>query len=405
MDSGGISAILFAILFVLVSAAYAHKLYSEGAFTSGTSVDLSFLSLLVLYFPNTLFAYGFIADLMNGKYHYSIASMTALGGMIANKLVGGYVVDAIMYVLSFLGAQFARLSSGVQAVVATAAVVGTAAVAGPTAVAAAPALEMVAMATPAAAVAAAPAIAPAAAAAAVGTAAAANLPPPPDIEPLPPGTTVPPPPPMEGGATDLCSLPGFEWLENKIAPQGIIMSMTVLWYLMIELWDTGAGPQSMALGITTAITFGLQWLVLQRSNCLLSYKYGTYSAIIALVMGITFAGTSYGIQKQISKYTGGSGGTSSGSGSSPTSETFVCPTGTVLNSATNKCVVTCPTGTVLNPAKTQCIPSSGGLGSSQGETLINVGGPNEKNQALNDDDQFVCEAYKDGELVTSTIAQ
>jgi hypothetical protein len=400
MDSGGISAVLFAILFVLVSAAYAHKLYTEGAFTSGTSVDLSFLSLLVLYFPNTLFAYGFIADLMNGKYHYSIASLTALGGMITNKLVGGYVVDAIMYVLSFLAAQFARLSSGIQAVVATAAVVGTAAVAGPTAVAAAPALEVAAMATPAAAVAAAPAIAPAAAAAAVGTAAAATLPPPPDIEPLPPGTTVPPP--MQGGATDLCSLPGFEWLENKIAPQGIVMSMTVLWYLMIELWDTGAGPQSMALGITTAITFGLQWLVLQRSNCLLSYKYGTYSAIIALVMGITFAGTSYGIQKQISKYTGG---TSSGSGSPPTPETFVCPTGTVLNTATNKCVVTCPTGTVLNPTKTQCIPSSGGFGSSKGETLINVGGPNEKNQAVNDDDQFVCEAYKDGELVTSTIVQ
>lgn len=404
MDSGGISAVLFAILFVLVSAAYTHKLYTEGAFTpatSGTSVDLSFLSLLVLYFPNTLFAYGFIADLMNGRYQYSIASLTALSGMIANKTVGGYVVDAIMYVLSFLGAQFARLSSGAQAVVATAAAVGTAAVAGPVAVAAAPAVELAALATPAAVTAAAPTIAAPAAAAAIGTAAAAALPPPPDIEPLPPGTNVPPPPPMQGGATDLCSLPGFEWLENKIAPQGIVMSMTVLWYLMIELWDTGAGPQSVALSVTSVITFALQWLVLHRSNCLTSYKYGTYSAFIALVMGITFAGTSYGIQKQISKYTGGS----SGSGSSPTSGTFVCPTGTVLNTAENKCVVTCPTGTVLNPAGTQCVPSSGGFGSSRGETLINVGGANEKNQAVNDDDQFVCEAYKDGELITSTIVQ
>lgn len=393
MDSGGISAIIFAILFVLVGAAYTHKLYTEGAFTSGAPVDLSFLSLLVLYFPNTLFAYGFIADLMNGKYHYSIASVTALSGMFANKLLGGYVVDAIMYVLSFLGAQFAKLSSGAQAIAATAVAVGTAAVAGPAVVAAAPAIEMAAMGTPAAVAAAAPAIAPSAAAAAVGTAAASVLPTPPPIPDLPEGsTTPPPPPPLAGGATNLCTLPGFEWLENKIAPQGIVMSMTVLWYLMIELWDTGAGSQSMALGITTAITFGLQWLILHRNNCLTSYKYGTYSAIIALIMGITFAGTSYGIQKQLSKYTGNSTVPPVPSGSPGT---FVCPPGTVASPSGDACI------NKLGPGGT---PSSG-LGSANTESIINVGGLNEKSQAVDDQDQFVCEAYKDGELVTSTIVE
>jgi len=384
MDSGGISAIVSSILFVLIAVAYGHKLYTEGAFTSGAPADLSFLSLLVLYFPNTLFSYGFIADIMNGKYHYSVASISALGGMFTNKIIGGYVVDAIMYVLSFLGAQFAKLSAGAQVMVATATAIGTAAVAGPAAVAAAPALEMVSMATPAA-IAAAPAIAPAATAAAIGSAAASTLPP---VAPLPEGSVQPgPPPPMEGGATDLCSLPGFEWLENKVAPQGIVMSMTVLWYLMIELWDTGAGPQSMALGITSAITFGLQWLVLQRSNCLTSYKYGTYSAIIALIMGITFAGTSYGIQKQIAKYRGTSSVPPVPSG---TRGTFVCPSGTVPSLSGDSCV------NKLGP---------GGTPPSLSETIINVGGSNEKTQAVDDNDQFVCEAYKDGELITSTIVE
>ena len=393
MDSGGISAIIFAILFVLVGAAYTHKLYTEGAFISGAPVDLSFLSLLVLYFPNTLFAYGFIADVMNGKYHYSIASITALSGMFANKLLGGYVVDAIMYVLSFLGAQFAKLSSGVQAVAATAVAVGTAAVAGPAVVAAAPAIEMAAMGTPAAVAAAAPTIAAPAAAAAVGTAAASVLPTPPPIPDLPEGSmTPPPPPPLTGGATDLCTLPGFEWLENKIAPQGIVMSMTVLWYLMIELWDTGAGPQSMALGITTAITFGVQWLVLHRNSCLTSYKYGTYSAIIALIMGITFAGSSYGIQKELSKYRGTSSVPPIPSG---TPGTFVCPPGTVASPSGDACI------NKLGPGGT---PSSG-LGSANTQSIINVGGSNEKSQAVDDQDQFVCEAYKDGELVTSTIVE
>jgi hypothetical protein len=250
---------------------------------------------------------------------------------------------------------------------------------------------MAAMATPAAVATAAPVIAPAAAAAAVGTAAASTLPLPPPIEPFPEGTTFPgPPPPMEGGATDLCSLPGFEWLENKIAPQGIVMSMTVLWYLMIELWDTGAAPQSMALGITSVITFGLQWFVLQNSNCLTSYKYGSYSPIIALIMGITFAGTSYGIQKQISKYRGTSSVPPVPSG---TPGTFVCPTGTVPSPSGDSCV------NKLGPGGT--MPS--GFGSST-ET-ITVGGSNEKTQAVDDNDQFVCEAYKDGELVTSTIVE
>lgn len=391
MDATGISAIVSSILFVVIGVAYGHKLFTEGAFTSGAPVDISFLSLLVLYFPNTLFAYGFIADLMNGKYHYSVASISALGGMFANKFVGEYVVDAIMFVLSFLGAQFAKLSTAAQTLVATATAAAVATVAGPAAVAAAPALEMTAMATPAAVAAAAPAIAPAAAAAAVGTAAASALPTPPPIEPFPEGTVLPgPPPPMEGGATDLCSLPGFEWLENKIAPQGIVMSMTVLWYLMIELWDTGAGPQSMALGITSAITFGLQWVVLHNSNCLTNYKYGTYSAIIALVMGITFAGTSYGIQKQIEKYRGTTPVPPVPSPGTP--GTFVCPSGTIINPSGDACIP------LLGPGGTP----PGGVGSRQTET-INVGGSNEKTQAVDDNDQFVCEAYKDGELVTSTI--
>jgi hypothetical protein len=389
MDATGISAIVSSILFVIIGVAYGHKLFTEGAFTSGAPVDLSFLSLLVLYFPNTLFAYGFIADLMNGKYQYSVASITALGGMFSNKFVGEYVVDAIMYVLSFIGAQFAKLSAGAQAVVATAAAVGTAAIAGPAVVAAAPAIEMTAMATPAAAAAAAPVVAaPAAVAAAAAPVMAASTTSTPDDEDGLPAYSSGG---QRGGATDLCSLPGFEWLENKIAPQGIVMSMTVLWYLMIELWDTGAGPQSAALGVTAAITFGLQWFVLHTNNCLTSYKYGTYSAIIALIMGITFAGTSYGIQKQISKYRGTSSVPPVPSG---TPGTFVCPPGTTQAASGEGCVPILGPGGGIAPS---------GLGSST-ET-INVGGSNEKTQAVDDNDQFVCEAYKDGELVTSTIVE
>jgi hypothetical protein len=395
MDAGGISTVITSILFVLIAVAYGHKLFTEGAFTSGAPADLSFLSLLVLYFPNTLFAYGFIADIMNGKYHYSVASITALGGMFTNKVLGGYVVDTLMYILSFLGAQFSKLSTGAQAAVATAAALGSAAVAGPTAAAIA-ANPFTSASVPAAAAAVAnpftSAAVPAAAAAVAATPAVSAA-----VNPFEESTNdsedgVPSTNPFRGGATDLCSLPGFEWLENKVAPQGIVMSMTVLWYLMIELWDTGAGPQSMALGITSAITFGLQWFVLHRSNCLTSYKYGTYSAIIALIMGITFAGTSYGIQKQLAKYRGSSNVPPVPSG---TPGTFICPPGTSASIDGQSCQ------SILGPGG--IAPSA--VGSSKSESIINVGGSNEKTQAVDDNDQFVCEAYKDGELITSTILE
>ena len=38
-----------------------------------------------------------------------------------------------------------------------------------------------------------------------------------------------------------------------------------------------------------------------------------------------------------------------------------------------------------------------------GSVKIKVGSASEKNLPVNDEDQFVCEAYKDGELITSTI--
>jgi hypothetical protein len=180
----------------------------------------------------------------------------------------------------------------------------------------------------------------------------------------------------------MCSLPGFEWLENAIAPQGIIMSMTVLWYLMIELWDSGAASQSIALGATTGAVFILQSLVLYNNNCLRAYKYGNYSVIISLFMAITFAASSYFIQKRFLSSSPASSG-----GSSPPVPT---PSGPK-----------CPDGTVLNSSGTMCLPTLPGTSGKK----VSVGDPSGTSAPVSDDDQFVCEAYRDGEVVTSTIVE
>jgi hypothetical protein len=502
MDAGGISAVVFAILFLVVGSAYAHKLWTEGAFNTGSSLTaaggIDFLSLMVLYLPNTLFAYGFIADLMNSQYHYSVAGITALVGMLINKMVGGPIVDGIVTALSFLGSQFAKLPVVAQAAIGAVGV-GAAAAAAPAAAAAAaaanpftapaaaaanpftaPAAAAAAAANPftapaAAAAAANPFTAPAAAAAAAnpfgaagtglaaaaanpfgaagtGLAAAANpftapaaaaaaaLPEiaapaaaaaaaapvvaaaAPEVNPFAeelageraaaaaaareeaaerrraePGAN-----PFlggrrkqRGGATNMCSLPGFEWLENTVAPQGIVMSMTVLWYLLIELWDTGRTSQSLALGVVTGIVFIVQGAVLYKNNCLAPYKYGIYSILISLVMAVTFASSSYFIQKSFL-----SGG-SSGSTPPPVPPTPppVPPTPSPVPATPTTFGPQCPDGTVIDSSKTMCLPIlTGAFGKK-----VSVGGPNNTSAPVNDDDQFVCEAYKDGELVTSTI--
>lgn len=385
MDSGGISAIIFAILFVVVAAFSIRRAYLAGDFTGQGSPDLSFFSLLILYLPNTLLAYGFIADITNMTYHYSIASMTALSGMIINRYIGGFIVDAIMGLLSVIGRQFGKLPVLAQAVVG----VGAAAGVGVAAAAAAP-LVAAPLAAPSAGTGLA-AINPfaAAVAAAPGVAAATapkNTDGPIDEGLMSLGTGGRR---QRGGATDLCSLPGFEWLDNKTAPQGIVMSMTILWYLMIELWDTGRGSQSAALGITTLIVFVLQSLVLSNNGCLTTYKYGTSSILIALVMSVLFAGSSYGIQKSFAKYSGNARVPPVPSG---TPGNFVCPPGTTSSLDGQSCEP------ILGPGGSR----SSGFGNTQ---TINVGGLSEKSQPVDDQDQFVCEAYKDGELVTSTIVE
>jgi len=353
MDATGISAIVSSILFVLIGVAYGHKLFTEGAFTSGAPVDLSFLSLLVLYLPNTLFAYGFIADLANGKYHYSVASITALAGMFINKFIGSEFIAALLQLVRGITVLLPKGAVTVPEVPAAAPLfTGTTADSISRAMSDTSTLE--------------------------------------DEDLLPAYGSGR----QRGGATDVCSLPGFEWLENKVAPQGIIMSMTVLWYLIIELWDTGAGTQSIAISITTVIVFLVQWLVLSKSGCLNSYVFSTWSVFTALLMSITFAGTSYGIQKQIAKYKSPSSNSPVPPIPSATPGTFVCPPGTAQAVSGDGCVPLLGPGGGIAPS---------GLGSST-ET-INVGGSNEKTQAVDDNDQFVCEAYKDGELVTSTIVE
>jgi len=269
MDAGWTLTIVEGIVILGLLILYLRTIGLETQYktdTPGTQAFLSFIRTLILYLPNAFFMFGFIADLVNNSYHYTIPSVTALCGMVITKLIG-LITSTILRSYS---------------------------------------------------------------------------------------------PDMTGGAVlSSCSLPGFQILENMIAPQGIVMSMTILWYIMIEMWDTGQVKNTLGLGITTGVLFIVQWANLYANKCLDCYHLGNWSAVLALVLGITFAGSSYGIVKRI------------------------------MPSSIPK-----PNNNVTNKPP---------LSSNSFDDIINVGGKDPQSLPVDDDDQFVCEAYKDGELVTSTI--
>lgn len=253
------------------------------------------IARVILYIPIALGMFGFFADAVNGKYHYTPTSLTAIFGMGINKLLGSSVASVVgsagSYVMNRL-----RPSSAAAAPVA-------------------PAPEI-----------------------------------PIDVNPFAGG--------QRGGAVP-CTLPGFEWLENTIAPQGLIVSMTVLFYILFEMVDTSQTSNIPAIGGVTLIVFLLQSFTYVRNGCLVGYDYGKWSLIIALAMSAVFAGVSYEIVKVINK--------------ALTSSASSTPSGST------------PTAKVSEEIQ---------VGQFAGE----------KSAPTDPNDQFVCEAYKDGELITSTIA-
>jgi hypothetical protein len=259
------------------------------------------VQLFVGYLPINLVLFGALFDIYNSQYHYSVASITAICGVLINSFLGEKVVSGIANSAAFIGSKAnSLLESSI------------------------------------------PRLTPSAA----------------------------PSVPTVGGGfypnpfnEKWCTLPGFASLENGVAPQGIVMSMTFLMYLFFELVGTGHVTQSIGIGVTTLIILIIQSIQLISSDCLNEYIYGKYwSILLSVLMAAAFAGTSFAIQTKIW-------------GGDVLPSPFSAPTDSTTS----------------------------GLSMKNGTIPINVGGSFSHSLPVDDQDQFVCEAYKDGELVTSTI--
>jgi hypothetical protein len=160
--------------------------------------------------------------------------------------------------------------------------------------------------------------------------------------------------PFTGGGSEFCSFPGLERFDNKWAPQNILVVTAVMFYYMIGEWESGNADRTVAPGLTLLVTVLAQIGTMYSSGCL----DPIWSPAVAIVGGAVFGITGYHITKAIS-------------GSS---------TPFIANQTTK---------------------TAGGFSGVEDATKPADGS---KCSQANDDDQFVCDLYKNGELVTTTVS-
>jgi hypothetical protein len=174
----------------------------------------------------------------------------------------------------------------------------------------------------------------------------------------------PPPPPLPRTGGDpisnaaLCSFPGLEKFDNKWAPQNILVVTAIMFYYMIGEWESGNANRTVAPGVALLATVLGQIGVRYSAGCL----DPIWSPAVSIVAGAVFGIGGYHIVKAVS-------GSSAPFIQNQTDKT----------TAGGFSSVEAPVTDATKPADgSKCAEASG--------------------------DDFVCDLYKNGELITSTVS-
>ncbi len=166
---------------------------------------------------------------------------------------------------------------------------------------------------------------------------------------------------------DACSTPGLGILQTSFAPVGILLESSILFAHFFEYAYTGNNRGMSITGGILAGTFTIETAVLFGKGCMSAYKSGKAAPFISLALGALFGLAGYNIMRSWF-----------GEGFTTTQDEGVFhPPPAPEKKATS----------VVSDKK------------------IFVGPQPETSEPVDDQDAFVCEAYKDGELITSTLVE
>jgi hypothetical protein len=189
------------------------------------------------------------------------------------------------------------------------------------------------------------------------------------------GVASPPEPDLgiRGGALEACSFPGLERFDNKWAPQNILVTTAVMFYYMIGEWESGNSQRTVVPGVALLVTVLSQIGVMYSSGCLDPW----WSPIVAILGGMASGGIGYGVVKGTNKNLLPFNTDISSTPTSGGLRSVQAPTPTSGFSGVEAPMVA-PTDATKPADGSKCAEASG--------------------------DDFVCDLYKNGELITSTVS-
>lgn len=202
---------------------------------------------------------------------------------------------------------------------------------------------------------------------------------------------------QETGGLVWCTIPGLESVESPYFPTAIMSTMIIAFYYMCWAWST---PSRLAwpLGLFFSIVYAVQLLAFMNGECAASYipPFGGIlgSIIISSVLGIAIGSISWaatGRATQFSPFNIPLGSPSGASGST-------CMPGE--SRVANGCKENFTEH--FSDKKLRCDP---GYAEVQGACVeaTTTGGHSQQVQG-GDENTFVAELYKNGRLVTDSIA-
>jgi hypothetical protein len=90
-----------------------------------------------------------------------------------------------------------------------------------------------------------------------------------------------------------CEVYGFESFKSPYAPQGLVVTASIFWYYLLDLWNNRNALDSVATALAFPLFFGLQ--VSQLNSCDNMIGSVAIKSAIALAEGFIIGGTGYGI--------------------------------------------------------------------------------------------------------------
>lgn len=169
------------------------------------------------------------------------------------------------------------------------------------------------------------------------------------------------------GRNDICVTPGLESINTRVMPGGILLTTSILSSHMFESIDTGNKGNAIGSGVLALLSFAIEYSIIISHGCLSDYKYGWVSPFLSLLVGTGAGATAYYTMKQFGQ------------------EAFTQPS---------------QEQGVFHPPPA---PETAKKTSDSSKKIV-VGPQAETSEPVDESqDAFVCEAYKDGELITSTI--